>query len=53
MNTHNCGSNEKCINSPGSFLCECKPGYSGNGTFCEGFIWFFEIWKMKYEKIKI
>ena len=23
------GANQKCVNTPGSFKCVCKPGYSG------------------------
>lgn len=25
-----CGANAVCTNSPGSFLCSCKPDYTGN-----------------------
>ena len=27
---------EKSKNTQGSFVCECAPGYKGNGKFCEG-----------------
>ncbi len=36
VDTHNCDSNGICINEVGSFGCMCSPGYSGNGTYCEG-----------------
>eukprot|EP00933_Yihiella_yeosuensis_P021663 TRINITY_DN17115_c0_g1_i1.p1 TRINITY_DN17115_c0_g1~~TRINITY_DN17115_c0_g1_i1.p1 ORF type:complete len:1176 (+),score=181.49 TRINITY_DN17115_c0_g1_i1:77-3604(+) len=26
-----------CENAPGSFVCQCNPGYSGDGTSCEDF----------------
>ncbi len=29
-------ANGVCTNSPGSSLCHCKPGYSGNGVTCTG-----------------
>ena len=25
-----CGENSLCTNIPGSFICQCKPGYTGN-----------------------
>lgn len=25
-----CGKESVCINTPGSYRCECKPGYEGN-----------------------
>ena len=30
-----CHINADCLDSHGSYLCRCKIGYSGNGTFCE------------------
>jgi hypothetical protein len=36
LDKDNCDKNAKCINTPGGFKCECKPGYSGNGVKCEG-----------------
>ena len=32
----NCSPSATCINSIGSFQCECLPGYSGDGVTCEG-----------------
>lgn len=29
-----CDENSNCINTGGSFLCECKAGFYGNGTTC-------------------
>ena len=31
-----CNTNAFCINTEGSYDCECLPGYSGNGTVCLG-----------------
>ncbi|GCB72882.1 hypothetical protein scyTo_0006514 [Scyliorhinus torazame] len=31
-----CDTNAHCLNSDGSYRCECKPYYRGNGTHCEG-----------------
>ena len=27
-------SGQTCVNQPGSYDCECPPGYTGNGYFC-------------------
>ena len=31
-----CHSKASCKNTPGSFLCICERGYTGNGTVSEG-----------------
>lgn len=33
---HNCSQNAICANVPWSFLCNCKPGYTGDGVDCTG-----------------
>ncbi|CAH3181644.1 unnamed protein product, partial [Porites lobata] len=33
---HNCYANASCKNTKGSFVCTCKPGYSGDGVNCTG-----------------
>ena len=31
-----CDVNANCQNTLGSYLCSCKPGYSGDGKTCQG-----------------
>lgn len=31
-----CSDDATCMNTDGSFLCECRPGFTGNGFQCEG-----------------
>ena len=31
-----CHKDARCVNEVGSFRCECKPGYEGNGKTCIG-----------------
>lgn len=33
--THACDINAICVNEPGSFACQCKAGYTGDGSQCE------------------
>ena len=33
---HNCHEDAICTNLPGAFSCRCKPGYLGDGTYCDG-----------------
>ncbi|XP_074649544.1 uncharacterized protein LOC141904781 [Tubulanus polymorphus] len=32
---NDCHRDATCVNIPGSYKCECKSGYYGNGTHCE------------------
>ena len=36
MSSHNCSKFATCTNKPGSFECNCKDGYRGDGYYCEG-----------------
>jgi len=36
LGTHNCDIHAICTNTIGSYTCECKTGYSGNGFTCYG-----------------
>ena len=33
---HSCHVNAICTNTNGSYLCECQPGFNGNGQSCTG-----------------
>ena len=35
-NSNSCDANAVCNNIRGSYTCECKPGYSGDGNKCTG-----------------
>ena len=37
--THNCNERANCTNTNGSFTCQCKEGYTGDGIECEGMIY--------------
>ena len=34
LGTDNCDANATCTNTPGSFICTCNAGYSGDGVTC-------------------
>jgi len=31
-----CHYNADCINQPGSYVCVCEPGFTGDGVVCDG-----------------
>ena len=31
---HNCGPNAQCVNSEGSYTCQCRHGYTGDSNNC-------------------
>ncbi|KAI0239409.1 hypothetical protein LSAT2_009863 [Lamellibrachia satsuma] len=33
--TNNCDTNANCVNSVGSYKCECQYGYTGDGVTCD------------------
>ena len=35
-NTHNCDVNADCVNTVGSYSCNCRAGYTGDGQTCNG-----------------
>ena len=37
--SHTCSPNATCSNEIGSYVCDCKDGFSGNGSVCEGRIY--------------
>ena len=34
--SNDCSAVADCINTVGSYNCQCKPGYGGDGTNCSG-----------------
>jgi hypothetical protein len=34
--TDNCTANSSCVNTVGSYICPCLPGYATNGSACIG-----------------
>jgi len=46
-NNGGCNVNADCANTNGSFHCECKSGYFGNGFNCSGISFFKTKLKIK------
>ena len=45
--SHSCHVNSICMNTKGSYVCTCHPGYTGNGSDCTG------TWCISFETISI
>ena len=47
---NNCNINASCINNDGSYTCECRRGFAGDGVNCTGewtlnhLIALFRVW---------
>ena len=33
---HNCDSQANCTDTAGSFMCQCRERYTGDGVTCQG-----------------
>ncbi len=40
LGAHSCDANADCNNTAGSYSCQCRTGYSGNGKACAG-VYFY------------
>ena len=38
--TDKCSSDADCVDTHGSYDCECQAGYRGDGIYCEGLHFF-------------
>ena len=43
-----CDSNAICTDTVGSFTCQCRLGFTGNGTNCEGDIFTYILYSCMY-----
>ena len=39
-NKHTCSYHADCINTPGSYKCQCHEGFTGDGKTCDGKFFF-------------
>ena len=39
--THNCTQNQRCVNTPGNFMCKCVSGYEFSNGVCKGTLKYF------------
>ena len=52
LRTHFCDSNADCINTVGSYICQCRSGFSGDGQVCTGnFIDYYLYFLMLYDAL--
>ena len=43
LGTHDCASVAACLNTRGTFVCQCPNGYFGDGKTCTGMLNSFII----------
>ena len=51
-----CHENATCSDTDGSYNCTCNSGFSGNGTYCEGwfqYLMLINIYVLTNQKIPI
>ena len=44
VDTNNCSSNAFCTNNEGSFSCQCRPGFTGDGYTCKGLQYYIILY---------
>ena len=50
---HDCSENASCVNTPGSFKCTCKPGYTGDGRLCLGTVYRLIYFPSLFSEVKL
>ena len=48
---HSCSADGVCSNVEGSYICGCKPGYSGDGRTCKGTAIKFQLFNKELYRL--
>lgn len=49
----NCDENALCINTEGSYRCQCQSGYFGDGEKCDGNYFHADITTISFSYVKL